>query len=71
MEPDPRIGDLNTELVKCDDLVSTCLPAQERQFVFAGLGYLMEDLVISNARHLRCVTPFGIKKILRNMLALQ
>ncbi|KAG5353237.1 hypothetical protein C0989_009200 [Termitomyces sp. Mn162] len=71
MEPDPRIGELNTELVKCDDLVSTCLPARERQFVFAGLGYLMEDLVISNARHLRCVTPFGIKKILRNMLALQ
>ncbi|KNZ74114.1 putative exocyst complex component sec8 [Termitomyces sp. J132] len=70
MEPDPRIGELNTELVKCDDLVSTCLPARERQFVFAGLGYLMEDLVISNARHLRCVTPFGIKKILRNMLAL-
>ncbi|KAG6885406.1 hypothetical protein C0993_002139 [Termitomyces sp. T159_Od127] len=30
-EPDPYIADLNAELVKCDDLVSTCLPVRERQ----------------------------------------
>lgn len=30
-EPDAHIADLNTELVKCDDLVSTCLPVRERQ----------------------------------------
>ncbi|KAG6911570.1 hypothetical protein DXG01_011872 [Tephrocybe rancida] len=70
-EPDPRIVDLNAELVKCDDFVSTCLPMRERQFVFVGLGHLMEDLLISNARHLYRVTSFGIRKILRNMLALQ
>ncbi|KAG6855660.1 hypothetical protein H0H87_012346 [Tephrocybe sp. NHM501043] len=31
----------------------------------------MEDLLISNARHLHRVNSFGIKKILRNILALQ
>lgn len=31
----------------------------------------MEDLVISNVRCLRGVTPIGIRKILRHMLALQ
>lgn len=31
----------------------------------------MERMLISNARHLRIVTAFGIKKIIRNMLALQ
>ncbi|KAG5635065.1 hypothetical protein H0H81_012546 [Sphagnurus paluster] len=70
-EPDPYIVDLNSELVKCDDFVSTCLPERERHFVFAGLGHLMEHLLISNARHLRLPTSFGIKKIMRNILALQ
>lgn len=31
----------------------------------------MEHLLISNARHLRVVNDFGVKKILRNILALQ
>ncbi|KAG6860246.1 hypothetical protein C0995_013739 [Termitomyces sp. Mi166 len=70
-EPDPRIADLNTELVKCDDLVSICLPVRERKFVFIGLAHLMEDLLIANGRYLRYATPFGIRKILQNMLALQ
>lgn len=31
----------------------------------------MEHLLISNARHLRLINAFGVKKILRNLLALQ
>jgi exocyst complex component 4 len=31
----------------------------------------MEQLLISGARHLRLPTAFGIKKIMRNILALQ
>ncbi|KAG6830294.1 hypothetical protein H0H92_001372 [Tricholoma furcatifolium] len=69
--PDSRIVDLNAELVKCDDFVSTFLPIRERRLVFAGLGQLMEDLLISNARYLRRVTSFGVNKILRNIFALQ
>ncbi|KAJ6519646.1 Sec8 exocyst complex component-specific domain-containing protein [Mycena sanguinolenta] len=70
-EPDPHIVDLNNELGECSDFASTCLPKRERQFVFIGLGNLMEQLLISGARHLRIPTAFGIKKILRNILALQ
>ena len=40
-------------------------------FVFDGLSYLMESLLIANARHLRTVDDFGVKKMLRNILALQ
>lgn len=40
-------------------------------FVFAGLGHLMEHILILNARHLRRPNHLGIKKIMRNMLALQ
>jgi len=35
------------------------------------LSNLMEQLLISGARHLRLPTAFGIKKIMRNILALQ
>ncbi|KAJ7630763.1 exocyst complex component sec8 [Roridomyces roridus] len=70
-EPDPYIVDLNTELGECSDFATTCLPKRERQFVFMGLSSLMEQLLISGARHLRLPTPFGIKKVMRNILALQ
>jgi len=70
-EPDPHVVDLNNDLGECSDFVSTCLPKRERQFVFMGLSNLMEQLLISGARHLRLPTPFGIKKIMRNILALQ
>ncbi|KAJ7102110.1 exocyst complex component sec8 [Mycena belliarum] len=70
-EPDPHIVDLNNELGECNDFASTCLPKRERQFVFMGLSNLMEQLLVAGARHLRLPTPFGIKKIMRNILALQ
>ncbi|KAF7339799.1 Sec8 exocyst complex component specific domain-containing protein [Mycena venus] len=70
-EPDPHVVDLNNELGECNDFASTCLPKRERQFVFMGLSNLMEQLLISGARHLRLPTPYGIKKIMRNILALQ
>ncbi|KAF9457349.1 Sec8 exocyst complex component-specific domain-containing protein [Collybia nuda] len=70
-EPDPYIVDLNAELGECDDLVSMRLPKREQQFIFAGLGHLMEHMLISNARYLQLPSFFGIKKILRNILALQ
>ncbi|KAJ3563576.1 hypothetical protein NP233_g8850 [Leucocoprinus birnbaumii] len=70
-EPDPYIVDLNTDLVQCDDITWTSLPPKERHYVFTGLGHLMEQLLISNARFLRLPNDYGIKKMLRNMLALQ
>jgi len=42
-----------------------------RRFVFAGLADLIEHLLISNAQHVRMANDFGIKKIMRNTLALQ
>jgi exocyst complex component 4 len=41
------------------------------RYLFAGLGHLMEHKLIKNARKLRLPNAFGIKKINRNILALQ
>ncbi|THH02605.1 hypothetical protein EW026_g281 [Hermanssonia centrifuga] len=70
-EPDPHIVDLNAELATCDDFSSTTLPEKERRFVFEGLSHLMESLLITNARHIRAMNMNGIKKMFRNILALQ
>ncbi|KAF8898925.1 exocyst complex component sec8 [Infundibulicybe gibba] len=70
-EPDPHTTDLNTELGQCHDLASIHLPGKERLFIFASIGYLMEETLISNAQYLRRPTNFGIKNIMRNILALQ
>ncbi|KAK0465001.1 exocyst complex component sec8 [Desarmillaria tabescens] len=70
-EPDPHVIDLNNELGECDEFLSTSLSETARRFIFVGLGYLMEHILIANARYLGVPTSFGIKKIIRNMLALQ
>ena len=41
------------------------------RFVFEGLGQLMEHLLIANTRFIRGASANGIKKLLRNTLALQ
>lgn len=70
-EPDSHIVDLTTDLVQCDELTSVNLPKDVRRYVFAGLGKLMEHMTIYNARHLRFPNEFGMKKIVRNIQALQ
>ncbi|KAG2350162.1 hypothetical protein BDR05DRAFT_978965 [Suillus weaverae] len=70
-EPDPYVVDLNTEISNCNEFVSAAMLKEEHRFVFAGLEQLMEHLLISNARHVRMANEFGIRKIIRNTLALQ
>lgn len=41
------------------------------RFIFEGLGHLLEHLLISNARYIRFANTIGIRKMMRNMLALQ
>ncbi|KAJ4002503.1 exocyst complex component sec8 [Lentinula boryana] len=70
-EPDPHIIDLNNDLSACDDLISPRISPTARSFVFSGLGQLMEHALINGARYLRRPNVYGIRKILRNILALQ
>ncbi|KDQ63373.1 hypothetical protein JAAARDRAFT_169127 [Jaapia argillacea MUCL 33604] len=70
-EPDPYVIDLNNELVECDDAVSSALPQRQQRFVFEGLGYLIEHVLISDARHIHLANDAGVKKVIRNMVAVQ
>ncbi|VDB99571.1 unnamed protein product [Peniophora sp. CBMAI 1063] len=70
-EPDPHIIDLNLELAELDDIVASTVPGTEQHFIFDGVGLLMDELLVSTARNIRKVNANGVKKIFRNMLALQ
>jgi len=70
-EPDPHVIDLNLELGEYYDIVCSTLPPQEQKFVVYGLGLLMDDLLIHNARYVCLANSLGMKKISRNILALQ
>ncbi|KAF8445773.1 Sec8 exocyst complex component-specific domain-containing protein [Boletus edulis BED1] len=70
-EPDPYIVDLNSELSHLDDFTSTSLLKNEQSFVFFGLEDLVEELLIKNARTIRVANDFGMKKVDRNIRALQ
>jgi len=70
-EPDPHIIDLNLELGNCDDIISTTISEVEQRFVFDGIESLIEELLISTAHNIRRLNENGVKKILRNILALQ
>jgi len=71
IEPDPHVVELNIEIGKCDDASVASLPEKDRRFVFEGLGSLMEQVLISGSRRLQIVNEHGVKKILRNVVALQ
>ncbi|KAF4573092.1 hypothetical protein EYR36_007602 [Pleurotus pulmonarius] len=70
-QPDSNIAKLNAELTQFEEMVSSRLSKEAHNFAFSGLSSLLEHLLVSNARHLRRVNSFGIKKILRNIQALQ
>ncbi|KAG6336133.1 hypothetical protein ID866_2943 [Astraeus odoratus] len=70
-EPDPYIIDLNMELSQINECVFSTLPKEEQDFVFCGLEDIVEQLLISNAHHVRSLNGFGIAKVMRNILALQ
>jgi len=70
-EPDPHIVDLNSELTKCEGHLSTAVGPREHAFAFEGIGQLLEHLLISEAKRIRIANANGVRKMIRNILALQ
>jgi len=70
-EPDPNIIDLNATLTACEEAITATVAPQQRTFIFEGLGLLMESLLITYSRRIRKANAAGVRKINRNILALQ
>ncbi|CAJ0842913.1 15490_t:CDS:10 [Entrophospora sp. SA101] len=70
-EPDPYVIELNSDIVKFDESIASCLSAREHKFIFEGLDSLMQNVLINNATFLRNLNSNGVSKMTRNILALQ
>ncbi|WVR04091.1 hypothetical protein IAU60_001090 [Kwoniella sp. DSM 27419] len=70
-EPDPDVLDLNHSLMDIEEIAERTILGEDHSFVFRGLGQLVDQIFISSARNIKMVNPAGVRKIKRNILALQ
>lgn len=69
-ERDTFIGMLNTQLIQCDDSMSSILTTKDRSIVLRELSTLVGDLLIYDAENLKDINLNGYLKMLWNIKAL-
>jgi exocyst complex component 4 len=70
-EPDPYVDMLNQDLVLVEEAVGKALPNRRTRFIFDGLSFLINDILMSNLRYVRRLNLFGVMKLVKNVLSLQ
>lgn len=70
-EPDPQILSLNLELVLFDDTIVRYLRDKEVAFIRTGLGLLINNYLVSNARLASPMNAMGCGRMQLNILVLQ
>ena len=55
----------------CRPITSSTSRFGSKRFAFEGIGQLLEHLLISEAKRIRLANANGIRKMIRNILALQ
>jgi exocyst complex component 4 len=70
-DPDPFVLGLNSDLMKADELMSAGLPPRRVRFLFDGLASLMTQILIKDYKYIRRMNENGVKKLARNVKALQ
>ncbi len=70
-DPDPRIINLNADLVSYDETVVRFLRDKEISFVREGLGLLIDNFLVTNAGMVKAMNPYGCGRMQLNILVLQ
>ncbi|OCF43069.1 exocyst complex component 4 [Kwoniella heveanensis CBS 569] len=70
-EPDPDVLDLNVSLMEIEAIAERTILGDDHSFIFRGLGQLVDQIFISSSKNIKMVNPAGVRKIKRNILALQ
>ncbi|XP_063688430.1 exocyst complex component 4-like isoform X4 [Bolinopsis microptera] len=70
-DPDSGVTLLNKFLSQLEEKIRDFLPLSHTKFLFEGLGYIMSSVIISNASYIKEINNGGLKKMSRNILALQ
>jgi exocyst complex component 4 len=70
-EADSSVLSLNADLVSFDENISGYLRERERTFITAGLGLLLDQLLVTNASHIKAMNANGCGRMQLNILVLQ
>ena len=70
-DPDPRILNLNADLVAYEETVVRFLRDKEIAFVRTGLGLLINSYLVTNAGMVKAMNSNGCKRMQLNILVLQ
>ncbi|XP_023930065.1 exocyst complex component 4 [Lingula anatina] len=71
MDPDANVLKLNKDLTGIEEAMSQSLQPRKFMYIFDGLGHLIATLLISSAQFLTRINENGIKKMCRNIFAMQ
>ncbi|WWC59934.1 uncharacterized protein I303_102497 [Kwoniella dejecticola CBS 10117] len=71
LEPDSDVLDLNSTLMEIEEIAERTILGEDHSFVFRGLGQLVDQVFITSSKNIKMVNPAGVRKIKRDILALQ
>ena len=70
-DADPGVLSLNSDLVSFDENITGYLREREHTFITTGLGLLLDQLLVTNASHIRSMNMNGCARMQLNILVLQ
>ncbi|KAK7110453.1 hypothetical protein V1264_014325 [Littorina saxatilis] len=71
LDPDSNVLKLNKDLSSMEEVLSQSLQPKKFKYIFETLGYLVSSILISCVQFLKKINENGIKKMCRNILAIQ
>jgi len=71
MEPDENVTRLNKDLSSIEEAMQQSVQPKKFKYIFEGLGHLVSTVLINTAQFLKRINENGIKKMCRNIFAVQ
>ncbi|XP_041368480.1 exocyst complex component 4-like isoform X2 [Gigantopelta aegis] len=71
LDPDSNVLKLNKDLTGMEEVLTQSLQPKKFRYIFESLGYLVSSIIITSIQFLKKINENGIKKMCRNILAIQ
>uniref|UniRef100_A0A2C9LZQ8 Exocyst complex component Sec8 n=1 Tax=Biomphalaria glabrata TaxID=6526 RepID=A0A2C9LZQ8_BIOGL len=71
LDPDSNVLKLNKDLSGMEEMMTQSLQPKKFKYIFESLGYLVASILINSVQFLNKINENGIKKMCRNILAIQ
>ncbi|KAF2841400.1 hypothetical protein M501DRAFT_929556 [Patellaria atrata CBS 101060] len=70
-DPDPNVVELNAQFSSFDEEVASYIQPQHHKFIIAGVGSLVDQLIVTLSSTIKVMNPDGCARMQLNILVLQ